>query len=71
MKFLQVSTMQALRGKVKGEAEGASAPHSPAKVLCWCDFLLMSPLNVFSLKELTKNIHENQQVKSRASWNKT
>ena len=30
-------------------------------------FLLMSPLNVLFLKEVTKNVHENQQAKSRAS----
>ena len=30
-------------------------------------FLLMRPLNVLFLKEVTKNVHENQQPKSQAS----
>ena len=30
-------------------------------------FLLMNPLNVLFLKEVTKNVNENQQAKSRAS----
>ena len=35
--------------------------------LLMCPFLLMSPLNVLYLKEVTNNVHENQQAKSRAS----
>ena len=31
----------------------------------------MNPINVLFLKEVTKNVHENQQTKSRASKNKT
>ena len=45
-------------------AEVASATHSSLLI---CPFLLMSPLNVFYLKEVAKNVHENQQAKSRAS----
>ena len=30
-------------------------------------FLLMSPFNVLFYKEVTENVHENQQAKSRAS----
>ena len=35
--------------------------------LLMCPFLLMSSLNVLFLKEVTKNVHENQQAESRAS----
>ena len=48
--------------------EGALAPQiSPLM----CPFLLMNPLNVLFLKEVTKYVHENQQAKPRASLNKT
>ena len=30
----------------------------------------MNPLNVLFLKELTKNVHENEQVKSRTTYRK-
>ena len=35
--------------------------------LLMCSFLLRSPLNVLFLKEVPKNVHENQQEKSGAS----
>ena len=38
-----------------GRAKGASAPPTP------------NPLNVLFLKERTKNVHENQLAKLRAS----
>ena len=46
-----------------GGADGASAP---PKFSVDVPFLLMSPLNVLFLKEVTNSIHENQQAKSRA-----
>ena len=33
---------------------------SPPKVFCQCAFFSKSPLNVSFLKEVTKNVHENQ-----------
>ena len=42
-------------------------PLTPKSSLLMCPFLLMSPLNVVFLKEVTKNIYENQQTKSRAN----
>ena len=39
----------------------------PPKFSVDVPFLLISPLNVLFLKEVTKNVHENQQAKSRAS----
>ena len=52
---------QALRSRV---AEGASATPPPLPPQ---SYLLMRPLNVLFLKEVIKNVHENQQAKSRAS----
>ena len=47
-----------------GGAEGASAPPKfSVDVL----FLLIGPLKVFFLNEVTKNVLENQRAKSRAS----
>ena len=40
---------------------------TPSKFSVDVPFLLMSPLNVLFLKEVTKHVHENQQVKSQAS----
>ena len=51
----------------QGGRGGVSPPPSPAKFSVDVPFLLMNPLNVLFLKELTKNIHENQQAKPRAS----
>ena len=49
-------------------AEGASGTTPPKNVICWCaPFLLMSPLNVLFLKKVTKDVHKNQQAKSRTS----
>ena len=59
--FFTIMQFQALRSI---GAEGASATHNSLLI---CPFLLMSPLNVFYLKEVAKNAHENQQAKSRAS----
>ena len=59
------STSEALQSREGGEAERVSAP--PQSFLLMCPFLLMSPLNVLLLKEVTKNVHENKQAKSRAS----
>ena len=53
------------------QGEGISALPPPEKSsLLMCPFFLASPLNVLFLKEVTKNVHENQ-VKSRASQKKT
>ena len=48
----------------QGGRGGLSPPQSS---LSMCPFLLVSPLNVHFLKEVTKNVRENQQVKLRAS----
>ena len=65
--------LQTLRSR-GGGAEGVSAapptpppPPAPQKFSGDVSFLLMSPLNVLFLKEVTKNVHENQQAKSRTS----
>ena len=60
--------VQALRNR----GRGGISPHPPSppplpKFSVDVPFLLMSPLNVLFLKEVTKNVHENQQVKSRAN----
>ena len=39
----------------------------PQSSLLMCPFLLAIPLNVLFLKEVTNNVHENQQAKSRAN----
>ena len=54
-----------------GVAEVASAPPPPQKFFGYVPFFLMSPLNVLFLKEVTQNLHENQQAKSRTDLNKT
>ena len=63
--FEEYVIFQALRNR---GAEGAS---TPPKFSAGVPFLLMSPLNMLFLKEVTKNVRENQQLKSRASYNKT
>ena len=52
----------------QGRAEGESGapPPPPQSCLLMCPFLMMSYLNVLFLKIVTKNVHENQQAKSRA-----
>ena len=50
-----------------GEGAGQKVRQPPQSSLLMCPFLLISPLNVVFLKKVTKNIDENQQVKSRAS----
>ena len=50
-----------------GGGRGGRGGVSPPKDLLMYPFLLMSPLNVLFLKDVTKNIDENQQAKSRAS----
>ena len=52
----------------QGGRGGVSTPSPPKKKFSVdAPFLLMSPSNVFFLKEVTKNVLENQQAKSRAS----
>ena len=41
-------------------------PSPPQSSLLMCLFLLMNPLNDLFLKDITKNIAESQQEKSRA-----
>ena len=62
---LLIQLIQLLPITGPGGAEGASAPLRSS--LLMCPFLLMSPLNVLFLKEITQNVHENQQAKSQAS----
>ena len=52
---------QALRSR------GGRGGMSPPKFFVDVPFKLISPLNVLFLKEVTKNVHENQQSKSRTS----
>ena len=52
------------QGKEGGGREGVRPPQ---RCLLMCTFLPMSPLNLLFSKEVTKNVHENQQTKSRAS----
>ena len=49
-----------------GWAEGTSAPPAQSSLLM-CPFLLMSPLIMLFLKEVAKNVYENQQAKSSES----
>ena len=64
LKIFWVIKSQALRSR--GE-DGALTPRPPQSSLFMCSFLLMSSLNVLFLKEVTQNVHENQQAKSWAS----
>ena len=50
-----------------GGVWGQMGRNLPQSSLLMCPFLLVIPLNVLFLKEVTSNIHENQQAKSRAS----
>ena len=66
-KLITSSQDTALTGPLEqGGREGVSTT-PPQSYLLMCPFLLMSPLNVLFLKDVTKNIDENQQAKSRAS----
>ena len=49
-----------------GEGRGGVRAPSQSSLLM-CPLLLLSPLNILFLKDVTKNVHEYQQAKSRAS----
>ena len=49
------------------EQRGQRGCQPPQSSLLMCPFLLLSPLNSLFLKEVTNNVHENQQVKLQAS----
>ena len=54
-----VRVLQTLRQKGGGSrGEGVGPP----KVFCQCALFFMSPLTVVFLKEVTKNVHENQYM---------
>ena len=55
------------RGRRNGRQPPPPLPLPKKSSLLTCPFLLMSPLNVVFLKEVTKNVDGNQQAKLRAS----
>ena len=59
-----VSRPSGAGGRGGAGAEGASV--LPAKFSVDVPFFLICSLNVLILKEVTKNVHENRQIKSRA-----
>ena len=63
--FMAIGLKKGGRGKSGGSVQRGCQPSQSS--LLRCPFLPMSPLNVLFLKEATKNVHENQQAKSRAS----
>ena len=63
--FFEVSVLKEVRilsGPPEQGGQRGRQPPPPSK-----SSLLMSPLNVLFLKKVTQNVHENQQLKSRAS----
>ena len=50
--------------EISGPLKQGGQRGRPQSSLLMCPFLLMSSLNVRFLKEVTKNVHENQQAKS-------
>ena len=58
-------------GGGKTEATSTPPPPSPPKFSVDVPLFLLSVLNVLFLKDAPKNVDENQQAKSQATWNKT
>ena len=68
MKNLSSNLIFAFLAQVHRSTRGRGSVTSPSQSsLLMCSFLLRSPLNVLFLKEVHKNVHENQQAKSGAS----
>ena len=63
MRIYGIQKLTQFRPSGAGGQRGASAPLPLQSFLFMCPFLLMSPLNVFFLKEVNKNVHQNQQTK--------
>ena len=55
------------QGGQRGRQPPRPSPPPPQSSLLMYRFWLMSRLNVLFLKEVTENVHENQQAKSLAS----
>ena len=55
-----------------GKTKATSTPPPPPPIFSVdVPLFLLSLLNVLFLKDVPKNVDENQQAKSQASWNKT
>ena len=60
--ILMIIYIQALRSRGQRGEDSSPLPPSPSPQM-----VQMGSLNVLLLKEVTKNVHENQQAKSRAN----
>ena len=65
---INIQSQQFIINSIAGLPEqGGRGGVSLSKVFCECAFFVDEPLNVLFLKEVTKNVHGNQQAKLRVS----